>query len=182
MCMFVWICAYQLVFLSDNVGNVHVVGGGAEFFEFLASEDVDSDEMDLSVTVLSSLGGGHVDDLARTVLDDNEAVLSQGRTLDGVGGRGASIGGLEGVLFMLERSSAVSKVHLLSIVCPTTAGICERTRGIDEGRFGPCAVLCYAVLCPLYQPPFVPFLETRWLRPTGCGVCAGWIAMDKTKV
>ena len=89
--MCVWICAYQLVFLSDNVGNVHVVGGGAEFFEFLASEDVDSDEMDLSVTVLSSLGGGHVDDLARAVLDADETILSQGRALHGISCRCASI-------------------------------------------------------------------------------------------
>lgn len=94
--------SYQLVFLSDNVGDVHVVGGRAEFFEFLASEDIDGNEMDLCVTVLSSLGGGHVDDLARTVLDDNETVLPQGRALHGEGGRGASIGGLEGV-FMLGR-------------------------------------------------------------------------------
>ena len=42
--------------------------------------------MDLGVTVLSSLGGGHVDDLAWATLDDNEAVLSQGGTLHRVGG------------------------------------------------------------------------------------------------
>ena len=78
------------------------MGGGAEFFQLLASKDIDGDEMDLCVTVLAGLGGGHVDNLAGSVLDDNESVLSQGRALDGVGGRGASIGGLEGV-FMLER-------------------------------------------------------------------------------
>jgi len=91
----------QLVFLASNIGNVHVVGGGAKFFEFLASEDIDSNKMDLGVTVLASLGGGHVDDLARAVLDANEAVLSQGRALHGESGRGASIGGLESV-FMLR--------------------------------------------------------------------------------
>lgn len=82
---------YQLVFLSGNVGNVHVVGGGAEFFKLLASEDVDGDKMDLGVTVLTSLGGRHVDDLAGTVLDHNEAVLPQGRALHGEGGRGAGV-------------------------------------------------------------------------------------------
>ncbi len=40
------------------------MGGRAEFFKLLASEDIDSDQMDLGVTVLASLGGGHVDDLA----------------------------------------------------------------------------------------------------------------------
>jgi hypothetical protein len=78
------------------------VGGWAKFFELLSSEDVDSDKMDLGVTVLASLGGRHVDDLARTVLDHNEAVLPQGRTLHGEGGRGAGIGGLEGMLMLYE--------------------------------------------------------------------------------
>lgn len=92
--------SYQLVFLASNVGDVHVVGGGAEFFKLLAGKDVDGDKMDLGVTVLTSLRGRHVDNLAGTVLDHNEAVLPQGRALHGEGGRGASIGGLEGV-FML---------------------------------------------------------------------------------
>ena len=34
----------------------------------LTSEDVKGDEMDLGVAVLASLGGGHLHDLARTVL------------------------------------------------------------------------------------------------------------------
>jgi len=80
------------------------VGGGAKFFELLASEDIDGDEMDLGVTVLASLGGGHVDDLARAVLDHDEAILPQGRALHGEGGRGAGIGGLEGVLMLYEQS------------------------------------------------------------------------------
>jgi hypothetical protein len=76
------------------------VGGWAKFFKLLASEDVNGDEMDLGVTVLASLGGGHVDDLARAVLDDNKAVLPQGRALHGVGGGSTSIGGVEGVLML----------------------------------------------------------------------------------
>lgn len=78
------------------------MGGGAEFFKLLASEDIDGDEMDLGVTMLASLGGGHVDNLARAVLDNNEAVLSQGRALHGESGRGACVGGLEGVLMLLQ--------------------------------------------------------------------------------
>lgn len=95
--------AYKLVLLAGDVGHIHVVGGGAELLKLLASEDVDGNEMDLGVTVLASLGGGHVDDLARAVLDHDEAVLPQGRALDGVGGRGARIGGVEGVLMLFTR-------------------------------------------------------------------------------
>jgi len=91
----------QLVFLAGNVRHIHVVGGWAEFFELLAGEDIDGNKMDLCVTVLSSLGGRHVDDLAGAVLDADEPVLPQGRTLHGKGGRGAGIGGVEGV-FMLS--------------------------------------------------------------------------------
>ena len=72
---------HQLVFLAGDVGDIHVVGGWAELFKLLASEDIDSDEMDLGVTMLASLRGRHIDDLARAVLDHDEAVLSQGRAL-----------------------------------------------------------------------------------------------------
>jgi len=90
----------QLVFLADNIGDIHVMGRGAELFEFLASEYVDGNKMDFGMTVLASLRGRHVDDLAGAVLDHNEAILSQGRALHGKGGRGAGIGGLEGVLML----------------------------------------------------------------------------------
>jgi hypothetical protein len=92
---------YELVFLATNVGDIHVVGGWAEFFELLASEDVNGNKMDLCVTVLASLRGGHVYNLAWTVLDADEAVLAQSRTLHWVGGRGTGVGALEGVLLML---------------------------------------------------------------------------------
>jgi hypothetical protein len=91
---------YELVLLAADVRDVHVVGGRAKIFELLGSEDVNGNQMDLGVTVLSSLGGGHLDDLAGTVLDDNKAVLPQGRTLHGVGLRGTGIGALEGVLML----------------------------------------------------------------------------------
>jgi hypothetical protein len=93
-----------LIFLTDDIGDVHVVSRWAKFFEFLAGEDVDSNQMDLCVTVLSSLGGGHVDNLARAVLDHNESVLSQSGTLHREGGRCASVcGGIEGVLMLRRR-------------------------------------------------------------------------------
>jgi hypothetical protein len=77
------------------------VGGWGQIFQFLASEDIKSNQMDLGVTVLAGLGGGHIDNLARAAFDDNEAVLSQGGTLHRVGGRGTGVGRLEGV-FMLD--------------------------------------------------------------------------------
>ena len=79
------------------------MGGGAKFLELLASEDVDGDKVNLGVTVLAGLGGGHLDNLAGTVLDDDEAVLPQGRALHGVGERGAGVGALEGVLMLLAQ-------------------------------------------------------------------------------
>jgi hypothetical protein len=53
------------------------VGGWAEFFEFLAGEDINGNKMDLGVTVLAGLGSRHVDNLAWAVLDHNEAVLAE---------------------------------------------------------------------------------------------------------
>ena len=77
------------------------MGRGRKIFQLLASEDVESDQVDLCVTMLASLRSGHVDDLAGAALDDDEAVLPQGRTLHRVGERGASVGGLEGVLMLV---------------------------------------------------------------------------------
>lgn len=77
------------------------MGGRAKFLELLAGEDVDSDQVDLGVTVLAGLGGGHVDDLARAALDNDETVLAQSRALHGEGGGGTSISlglNLEGVV------------------------------------------------------------------------------------
>jgi hypothetical protein len=91
---------YELVLLAADVGHVHVVGGGAQLFKLLGGEDVDGDQMDLGVAVLASLRGGHFDDLAGTVLNDNEAVLPQSRALHGEGLRGTGIGALEGVLML----------------------------------------------------------------------------------
>ena len=92
-----------MVLATSNVGDLHVVGGWGQIFKLLVGEDVESSKMDLSMTVLASLGSGHFDDLAGTTLDDNEAVLSQGRTLHRVGDRGVGIGRLEGVLVLENR-------------------------------------------------------------------------------
>ena len=41
------------------------------------TEDIKSDHVDLGVTVLASLGGGHVDDLAGLAFDHDKLVLSK---------------------------------------------------------------------------------------------------------
>ncbi len=50
---------------------------------------VGGDQMNLGVSVLSGLGGRHVDDLAWSSLDDDVTVLPQSGTLHGEGGGGA---------------------------------------------------------------------------------------------
>ena len=107
---------HELVLAAGDVGDIHVVGGGRQILELLAGEDVNGDQVDLGVTVLAGLGGRHVDDLAGTALDDDVAVLSQGRTLHGVGGGGTGIGGLEGVLLVLQDG-------VVSMLSKRTAGI-----------------------------------------------------------
>ena len=76
------------------------MGRGAQLFKLLAGKDVESDQVDFGVTVLASLGGRHVDNFARAVLDHHESVLAQGRALHGERGGGASIGALKGVLML----------------------------------------------------------------------------------
>lgn len=109
-----------MVFLAGDVWDIHVVGGGAEFFELLAGEDVDGNKMDLGVAVLAGLGGGHVDNLAGAVLDHDEAVLPQGRALHGEGGRGASIGGVEGVLMLFRKVSVSTHFPMIVIALPSS--------------------------------------------------------------
>jgi len=94
------IATYKLELAARDVGDIHVVGGGRKIFELLASEDVNGSQVNLGVTVLSSLGGRHVDNLAGTVLDDNEAVLTESGTLHGVSGGSTGIGAVEGVLML----------------------------------------------------------------------------------
>ena len=77
------------------------MGRGRNVFVLLGGEDVDGDKVDLGVTVLAGLGGGHVDDLAGAALDDDVTVLTQSRALHREGERGTGIGGLEGSVVLL---------------------------------------------------------------------------------
>lgn len=83
------------------------MGGGGEIFQLLAGEDVDGDDVNLGVTVLASLGGRHINDLAGAALDDNVTVLSQSGTLHGVGSGRASVGGLEGLMLKEKRCQLI---------------------------------------------------------------------------
>ena len=86
---------YKLVLATRDVGNVHVVGRRRQIFVLLASEDVNGNQVDLGVTVLASLGGRHIDNLAWATLDDNVTVLAQSRALHGEGQGRAGVGGFE---------------------------------------------------------------------------------------
>lgn len=97
------VSTYELVLLATDVRDIHVVGGRRQVLQLLAGEDVNGDQVNLCVTVLAGLGGGHVDDLAWAVLDAHEAVLAQGRTLHREGQGGTGIGALEGELMLYRR-------------------------------------------------------------------------------
>jgi hypothetical protein len=76
------------------------VGGGGQVFELFASENIKSDKMDLGVTVLTSLAGAHINDLAWTTLYNNVVILTESRGLHGVGFRGTGCGCLEGFILV----------------------------------------------------------------------------------
>ena len=92
--------AHKLHFATGDIGNIHVVSGWAKFLQLLASEDIDGNKMHLGVTVLASLRGGHVHDLAGAVLDYNKAVLAKGRALHRKCSGCTSVGAVESVLML----------------------------------------------------------------------------------
>lgn len=64
----------ELIFSAGDVGDIHVVGGWAKLLELLSGEDINGDQVDFCVTVLSGLGGAHFNDLTRTLLNDDVPV------------------------------------------------------------------------------------------------------------
>jgi hypothetical protein len=130
------------------------VGGRAEIFVLLASEDVESDQVDLGVTMLAGLGGRHVNNLAGAVLDDDEAVLAESRALHGVGQRGAGIGGLEGDIMLAKETMLATDLAKDNFVwCSTQARL--RELGIaKESNF--------ILLATISEPP----------RPLGHNTCS----------
>jgi len=69
------------------------VSGRADIFILLSSENIDGNQVDLSVAVLSGLGGGHFHNLAREALDADKSSLTQSRALHRIdeGGSGADL-------------------------------------------------------------------------------------------
>lgn len=107
------------------------MGGRAQLFKLLGGEDVDGNQVDLGVSVLAGLRGGHLDNLAGTVLNHNEAVLPQSRALHGVRLGGTGIGALKGVL-MLDTSMLVFAVHEGRKMAESTTA--PRLRGDGDSR------------------------------------------------
>lgn len=98
------------------------MGGRAKLLKLLASEDVNGDQVDLGVAVLASLGGRHVDDLAGTALDDNEAVLPKRRALHREGQRRTGVSRVEGVFMLmghcqLARREGETEGVYVSVLC-----------------------------------------------------------------
>ena len=82
------------------------MGGWGQVFELFAGKDVESSQMNFGVTVFARLRGSHVDNLAGAAFDNDEAILSQGRTLHRVSSGGAGIGTFEGMLMLPKTQSA----------------------------------------------------------------------------
>lgn len=98
----------QLVLSTSDVRDLHVVGSRGHILDLLVSEDIDTGDGGLGVTVLSGLGGGDLDELAREALQHAVTTLTEGTSLHRVGEGGTGIGGLE---LMILRS------HYESFVC-----------------------------------------------------------------
>jgi len=89
------------IFVTLDVGDVHVVRGGTDIFQFLSGEDVSSDQVDLGMSVLASLGSRHINDFARASLDYNVSAFAEGAALHGEGEGSPGGGTLELLLLML---------------------------------------------------------------------------------
>jgi len=85
----------ELQLAAGDVGDIHVVGGRAQILVLLLGEDIKGDEVDLGVSVLAGLGGGHIHNLAGPALDHDESSLAQSRALHGEGIGSDALGGLE---------------------------------------------------------------------------------------
>jgi hypothetical protein len=86
----------QVVLDSGYIWDFHVVGGWRHIFVLLTVKDVDTSHVNFGVTVFTSFGGGHIDDLAWMAFEHSISVLSEGTTLDWVGEGTSGSGGFEG--------------------------------------------------------------------------------------
>jgi hypothetical protein len=84
------------------MGNIDVVRGGANVLILAVSEDINADDVRLSVAVLSGLGSADISHFARATVDNDVATFADKTRLHGKGGGGTGIGGVDGeVLFLL---------------------------------------------------------------------------------
>ena len=79
---------YRVLF-ARHIWHHHVVRGWANIFVLSRREYVNAYQVNFGVTVLARLRRGHLDNFARTILDENETVFAQCRTLHGKGLGGA---------------------------------------------------------------------------------------------
>lgn len=99
------VCALSVsINLCDCVMKIKITPNHVRLITWLCSEnfrtfshtlECPTGLTDLSVAVLAGLGGGHLNDLAGSTFQHDEAVLAQGRALHGVGGRRPGITCLE---------------------------------------------------------------------------------------
>lgn len=115
----------ELVVGTHHLGNITIVRRGYNILKLLSGEDVDGDKVTLSVTVLSSLGSGHLYNLAGPPLDDEMSTLADGTGLLGEGLGRAGVGlGLKLVLIVRHGEKRAA----------ATGGLGERSEGKHRTR------------------------------------------------
>jgi gamma-glutamyltranspeptidase len=77
---------------------------------FLLTEDVEGDHVNFSVTVLASLGSGHIDDLAGFALDHDEFTLSESRALLWVSKGSSGLSSFEFVIFVIRHGYLLNSI------------------------------------------------------------------------
>jgi hypothetical protein len=90
----------KLVFVTIDMGDIHVVRGRTDIFQFLAGEDIDGDKVNFGMPVLTGLRGRHVHDLAGATLYNDVTVLAKGRALHREGEGGPGTGLLKGLVML----------------------------------------------------------------------------------
>lgn len=81
----------ELVLLALDIRDVHVMGGRVSCFELLASEDIDSNEVNLRLAVLADYLYALIHDLAGAMLYDDEPALLEHPALPWIGCGGTDI-------------------------------------------------------------------------------------------
>ena len=83
----------ESVLLLGLEGSINVITGGECALVLVGSEDVNTGDHSLGGTVLTGLGSGETDDLARVTLDHDERTVLEGTSLNllDTGGTGVSL-------------------------------------------------------------------------------------------